>query len=106
MYSAGHRGPSMNTRPVRMQGLRCSVAALRAPDRSKLANGGNRTVDDNVVVAEGIVPFLHMATLLRGEYCRAWSRIKVRLLPEPSGWCASYNKQYSLQHDPLPYFEF
>ena len=32
---------------------------------------GNRTVDDNVVVAKGVVPFLHMANTPEGrEYCR------------------------------------
>lgn len=53
--------------PVRLPDVRYSVAALRAPDRLKLANGAVRTVDDNVVVAKGVVPFLHIANASQGR---------------------------------------
>ena len=43
------------------------MAALRAPDRLKLANGAVRTVNDNVVVAKGVIPFLHIANAPQGR---------------------------------------
>ena len=61
----------MSPFPARLLDLRYSVAALRAPDRLELANGGIRTVNDDVVIAKGVVPFLHIATFLSEGCCCA-----------------------------------